>query len=286
MKVFTASGLEGSTLCYRKFLSAIDTYRADVGVLLGDLTGRKIVSVIKKSASSWEVPLDGKVHEIDSPAALAEVTAQIEDHGDYWLEQTPDEYEHLRSNPSLVELYFKSLVRERIQEWLTMADDRLSAAGPPVFIAPGSGDWRIIDELFEHGGRLLPCDDRIVDVDGYQLVTSSASGPTEWELAREMDDHDLHKKLLELCSGVDDPDFAIFNLQADSKAAQRIVKRFQPVVRVRGSLVGNGGGVSKQGRTLELSPRSAMVEDAAPALYGVLLKLENGEVQDYLFTEA
>jgi Icc-related predicted phosphoesterase len=285
MRVFTASGLEGSTLCFRKFLGAIDTYQADVGVLLGDLTGRKIVSVIKKG-SSWEVPLDGKVHEIDSPAALAEVTAQIEDHGDYWLEQTPDEYEHLRSNPSLVELYFKSLVRERIQEWLALADDRLSADGPPVFIAPGSGDWRIIDELFEHGGRLLPCDDRIVDVDGYQLVTSSSSGPTEWELAREMDDHDLHKKLLELCSGIDDPDFAIFNLQADSKAAQRIVKRFQPVVRVRGSLTGNGGGVSKAGRTLELSPRSAMVEDAAPALFGVLLKLENGEVQDYLFTEA
>jgi Icc-related predicted phosphoesterase len=286
MKVFTASAIEGSTLCFRKFLSAIDTYQADVGVLLGDLTGRKVVSVIKKGPSSWEVPLDGKVHEIDSPAALAEVTAQIEDHGDYWLEQTADEYEHLRSNPPLVELYFKSLVRERIQEWLALADDRLSAGGPPVFIAPGSGDWRIIDELFEHGGRLLPCDDRIVDVDGYQLVTSSSSGPTEWELAREMDDHDLHKKLLELCSGVDDPDFAIFNLQADSKAAQRIVKRFQPVVRVRGSLTGNGGGVSKAGRTLELSPRSAMVEDAAPALYGVLLKLENGEVQDYLFTEA
>jgi hypothetical protein len=30
----------------------------------------------------------------------------------------------------------------------------------------------------------------------------------------------------------------------------------------------------------------AMVEDAAPVLYGVLVKLENGEVQDYVFTEA
>lgn len=286
MRVFTASGVEGSTLCFRKFLKSLETYHADVGVLLGDLTGRKVESVIRTGPSSWEIPMDGKVHQADSLAALAEMTTRIEQHGDYWLEQTAEEHEHLRSNPSLVELYFKSLVRERIQEWLALADDRLSAGGPPVFVAPGSGDWRIIDELFEHGGRLQPCDDRIVNVDGYQLVTSSSSGPTEWELAREMDDHALHKKLLELCSGVEDPDFAIFNLQADSKAAQRIVKRFQPVVRFRGALQGNGGGASKQGRTLELSPRMAMVEDAAPVLYGVLVKLENGEVQDYVFTEA
>lgn len=286
MKVFTASGIEGSTACFCRFLSAIDAYHADVGVLLGDLTGRKVVSVIRKGDSTWEVPLDGKVHEVDSMAALAELTAQIASYGDYWLVQTPDEDEHLRSNPVLVELLFKSLVRDRIQEWLTLADERLSAGGPPVFVAPGSGDWRIIDELFEHGGRLLPCDDRIVDVNGYQLVTSSSSGPTEWELVREMDDHQLHQKLLDLCSGIGDPDFAIFNLQAESKAVQRIVKRFQPVVRFRGSMQGNGGGVSKQGRTLELSPRTAMVEDAAPTLYGMLVQLENGEVQDYVFTEA
>ncbi|NLE22982.1 MAG: hypothetical protein GX624_09415 [Actinobacteria bacterium] len=286
MKVFTASGIEGSTACFRRFLKAVSTYQADVGVLMGDLTGRKVVSVIKKGPSTWEVPLDGKVHEVDSSAALTELTQHVADRGDYWLEQTPEEYEHLRSNPSVVELYFKSLVRERIEEWLTMADEQLSAEGPPVFVAPGCGDWPIIDELLERGGRLLPCDDRIVEVDGYQLVTSSSSGPTEWELVREMDDHQLHQKLLELCSGIGDPDFAIFNLQSDSKAVQRIVKRFQPVVRFRGSMQGNGGGVSRQGRTLELSPRAPMVEDAAPTLYGVLVQIERGEVKDYVFTEA
>jgi Icc-related predicted phosphoesterase len=286
MKVFTASGLEGSTTCFRRFLSAVQTYQADVGLLLGDLTGRKVVSVIKKGPSAWEVPLDGKVHEVDSAAALAQLTRHIVDQGDYWLEQTPEEYEHLRSNPALVELYFKSLVRERIQDWLTLADEKLGAGGPPVFVAPGSGDWRIIDELFEHGGSLLPCDDRIVEVDGYQILTSSSSGPTEWELVREMDDRQLHEKLLALCSSIGDPDFAIFNLQAASKAAQRIVKRFQPVVRFGGVTPGNGGGASKQGRTLELSPRSSMVEDAPPTLYGVLVQLEGGEVKDHIFTEA
>ncbi len=286
MKVFTASGIEGSTPCFRRFLSAVRSYGADVGVLLGDLTGRKVVSAIRMGPSTWTVPLDGKVHEVDSPTALAELTGHISDHGDYWLEQTPEEYEHLRSNQALVELYFKSLVRQRIEEWLTLADEKLGADGPPVFVAPGCGDWRIIDELFEHGGRLLPCDDRVVQIDGYQMVTSSSSGPTEWELVREMDDRRLYTKLLELCSGVGDPDFAILNLQAESRATQRIVKRFQPLVRFRGSAQGGNGGASKQGRTLELSPRSPMVEDAAPTLHGVLVQLEGGAVKDYVFTEA
>jgi hypothetical protein len=186
----------------------------------------------------------------------------------------------------LVELYFKSLVRERVEEWLTLADEHLGAGGPPIFVAPGCGDWTVIDDVLEHGGRLSPCDDRIVDIDGYQLVTSSSSGPTEWELVREMDDHRLHGKLLDLFSGIGDPDYAIVNLQADSRAAQRIIKRFQPIVRMMGTTQGSPGGASKRGRTLELSPRSRLVEDADPTLYGVLVLLENGEVKDYIFTEA
>lgn len=286
MMIFVASGLEGSTLCFRKFLKAIDSYGADAAVLLGDLTGRKVVSVTKKGPSSWEVPIDGKVHAIDSSTALAEVTASLADHGDYWIEQTPEEFEHTRNNPTLVDIYFKSLVRDRLEEWLTLADECLGNGGPPVFVAPGCGDWEVIDDLFEHGGRMAPCDDRIVEVDGYQLVTSSSSGPTEWDLAREMDDRELHKKLLDLCSGISDPDFAIFNLQADSRAAQRIVKRFQPLVRTMNTTQGGSGGASKRGRTIELSPRSALVEDAAPTLFGILMSLENGEVKDYIFTEA
>lgn len=286
MRMFTASGLEGSTLCFRKFLAAIDTYHADVGVLLGDLTGREIVSVVKKGESNWEVPIDGKVHELDSRAALGEVIASIEDRGDYWIEQSSEEFENTRGNPMLVDILFKSLIRERIEQWLTLADERLASDGRQVFIAPGCGDWTIIDGLLEKGGSIVPCDNRVVDVDGYQMVTSSSSGPTDWELVREIDDRELHKYLLDLCSGIGDPEMAIFNLQADSRAAQRIIKRFQPLVRFLGTVQGGSGGARKTGRTVELSPRSRVVEDAAAALHGVLAMFEGGEVKDYVFTEA
>ena len=55
------------------------------------------------------------------------------------IEQTPEEYEHTRANPMLVDLYFKSLVRARVEEWLTLADERLGSGGPPILVAPGCG---------------------------------------------------------------------------------------------------------------------------------------------------
>ena len=99
-------------------------------------------------------------------------------------------------------------------------------------------------------------------------------------------DRQLHHDLLELCSGLEDTDYAIFCMQGDSRAVERITKRFQPAVRFMGTVQGGQGGARKQGRTLVVSPRSMLVEDADPTLYGVLVVLEGSQVKDYIFTEA
>jgi Icc-related predicted phosphoesterase len=285
MKLFTVAAIEGSTGCFRKFLKAVGMYKADAAVLLGDLTGRQVVSVIQRGHSLWEAPVDGRIHRVESRAELAEVTTFIANRGDYWLEQTPEEYERLVANPAMVDLYFKSLARQRLEEWLQLADEWLNESGPPVFIAPGSGDSPIIDALFESGSKLLPCDDRIVQVGGYELVTSSASGRSEWELVREMDDRALYNKLLNLCSRIGDPDFAVLNLQADGKVVKRILKRFQPLVCFTRANQGTSGGVSSEGKTLWLTPRTMVKDEAQPALSGILLELRDGVVHDHFFTE-
>ena len=285
MRIFFVAGLEGSTVCFRKFLTALDRYEADVGILLGDLTGRKVVSLIQTGPESWDVSLEGKTQRISSPAAYAQITAEMENRGDYWVEQTREEFERTVASPLMVDLLFKSLVRERVEEWLALADSRLRDDGPRVFVAPGCGDWTIIDDLFEGHHKMVPCDNRVVGVDGYEMVTCSASGPTDWDLAREIDDRQLHDRLLGLCAKVGNPDYAIFNLQADSRAAQKIVKRFQPTLRLLGAAQGVAGGARKRGRTLELSPRSEAIEDVTRSLHGVLAVLEQGVVKDYVFTE-
>jgi uncharacterized protein len=285
MKVFFVAGLEGSTACFRKFLTALESYEADVGILLGDLTGRRVVSLIQKGPDRWDVPIDGKILTIDSSTAFADTTSAIEDRGDYWVEQTQDELDRTAASPLMIDLLFKSLARQRVERWLGLADARLRDDGPKVYVAPGCGDWAIIDDLFEGNHKMAPCDNRIVHLNGHEMLTCSASGPTDWDLAREIDERELHDRLLSLCSGLGDPDYAIFNLQADSRAAQKIVKRYQPMLRLLGAVQGNTGGARKRGRTIELSPRAELIEDATRSLHGVLAMLEGGEVKDYVFTD-
>jgi Icc-related predicted phosphoesterase len=284
MKAFFAAGLEGSTLCFREFLATIEANELDIGVLSGDLTGRRVVSLIQSAPGSWEVPSDGKTVTVDTPEAFAAVAASFEDRGYYWIEQTREEFERTRSNPLMADLLFKSLARARLQEWLELADSRLGAGEARVFVAPGCGDSPIIDDLLEGSHAMAPCDNRIVAIDGYELVSCSAGGATDFELAREVGERRLHGRLQDLCSGVTNPSCAIFNFQADSRAAQKIVKRYQPALRLLGASHGAAGGARKRGRTLELSPRGELIEDTPRALAGVIVVLEAGKVVDYVFS--
>ena len=43
MKIFFVTDIHGSNMCYRKFLNALKIYKADVGILLGDLTGKMLI---------------------------------------------------------------------------------------------------------------------------------------------------------------------------------------------------------------------------------------------------
>ena len=59
----------------------------------------------------------------------------MENRGDYWVEQTREEFERTLASPLLVDLLFKSLVRERVEEWLALADSGLRDDGPRVFVS-------------------------------------------------------------------------------------------------------------------------------------------------------
>ena len=43
LKIFFVTDVHGSNLCYRKFLNALKAYNVDVGILLGDLTGKVLI---------------------------------------------------------------------------------------------------------------------------------------------------------------------------------------------------------------------------------------------------
>ncbi len=48
MKIFFVSDIHASNHCYRKFLNALKIYKVDVGILLGDLTGKLLIPLVEK----------------------------------------------------------------------------------------------------------------------------------------------------------------------------------------------------------------------------------------------
>jgi hypothetical protein len=307
IKLFFVTDIHGSNLCYRKFLNALPIYGADVAVMLGDLTGKVLVPMVEKSSSTWECTLMGQHVDIETQDELAKVKKTVENSGYYWVHQTRDEFEATRADPAKIDTLFKRLVLERVQEWLDLADERLEGKPYQMYMCPGNDDWFVIDDMIDAARLIHPCDRRVVEFEGHEMVTSSASNPTPWDTPREMAEADLEVHLQGLCELVKDYETAIFNfhvpphgysldlcpklddtltmsaeekIHAGSLGAKHMVEKYQPLLGLFGH-IHESRGAQKAGRTLLINPGSEYSEGI---LKGVIIMLDKKKIKDYVFT--
>ena len=59
LRIFFATDLHGSDVCFRKFLAAAKVYEPDVLMLGGDFAGKGLVPVLRRG-ESWSARLDGE----------------------------------------------------------------------------------------------------------------------------------------------------------------------------------------------------------------------------------
>jgi Icc-related predicted phosphoesterase len=307
IKLFFVTDIHGSNVCYRKFLNALPIYEADIAVLLGDLTGKVLVPLVERSASSWECTLMGQHVDIETGEQLGKIKKTIESAGYYWTHLTRDEFEATRSDPAKIDALFKRLVLERVQEWLDLADERLAGKPFQMFMSPGNDDWPVIDEMIDAAKLVHPCDGRNVDLDGHEMITCSWSNPTPWQTPRELPEEELEAKLEELCRTVKNNETAIYNfhvppygysldlcpklskdltmsaeekIHAGSLGAKHMVEKYQPLLGLFGH-IHESRGAQKAGRTLLINPGSEYSEGI---LKGVVIMLDKKKIKDYVFT--
>src|SRR6266436_60705 len=76
LRIFFATDVHGSDVCFRKFLAAAKVYEADVLLLGGDFAGKGLVPVLRNGDGSLQAELDR--HEVTVPAdGWAQLTADI-----------------------------------------------------------------------------------------------------------------------------------------------------------------------------------------------------------------
>lgn len=307
IKIFFVTDIHGSNHCYRKFLNALKVYDVDVGILLGDLTGKVLVPLIEKPGGGWETTLMGSHTECATPDELDKLKKTIEMMGYYWIEQTPEEFTTFKSDPKKVDTLFKELMLKRLKEWIALADERLSDSKFKVYMAPGNDDHFEVDEVIEDSTVIVNCNNKNVSVGDHEMVTFSWANPTPWNTPREKTDEELEPMLEELIASVHDKGNAIFNFHAPpygfaldlapkldenlvqaadnkihvgSQAVAKMIMKYQPLLGLHGH-IHESRGAQKIKRTLIVNPGSEYSEGI---LKGAVIILDKNKVKDYIFT--
>jgi hypothetical protein len=307
IKIFFVTDIHGSNRCFRKYLNALKVYNVDVGILLGDLTGKVLVPLVEKAGGGWETTLMGTHREINSPEELTELKSIIESLGYYWVHQTPEEFCAYKEDPALVDTLFKQLMMERLCEWIDLADERLKDTGYKVYMAPGNDDHFEVDQIISDSTAIVNCNNRNVNVGDHEMITFAWANPTPWNTPREKPDEELEPMLEELIALVKDKSNSIFNfhvppygfaldlapeltkdliqaadrkIHVGSHAVAKMIDKYQPLIGLHGH-IHESRGAQKIKRTLIINPGSEYSEGI---LKGAMIVLEKGKVKDYVFT--
>jgi len=307
IRIFFVTDIHGSNLCFRKYLNALKVYNVDVGILLGDLTGKVLIPLVEKAGGGWHTTLMGHLTEVDTEEELDKLKKTIEMMGYYWVHQTPEEFQCYKSEPTEVDRLFKELMIQRLREWIALADERLGGTSYKVFMAPGNDDHFEVDHIIEDSASIVNCNNKKVMVGEHEMITFSWANPTPWNTPREKPDEELEPMLEALIALVEDKSNAIFNfhvppfgyaldlapeltkdlvqaadrkIHVGSHAVSKMIEKHQPLIGLHGH-IHESRGAQKVKRTLIVNPGSEYSEGI---LKGALIVLEKGKVKDYIFT--
>jgi Icc-related predicted phosphoesterase len=308
VRIFFATDIHGSDVCWRKFLNAGAFHKADVLVMGGDMTGKAMVPIVA-NGSTWELTLQEQRHVLSSEDEVRAMEKRISDRGYYPVRLTRDEVEAWAGDPEAVDRRFRQEMLRSVERWLALADKRLAGTGIRCIVSPANDDIFEIDPLIEAASLVDLGESNAIALDGFTLVSTGWANPTPWNTFRELPEDELRARIDGLVAEVADPSRAIFNfhappygsnldsapkLDADmnyvsggqalvpvgSRAVRDSIAAYGPVLSLHGH-IHEGRGAVKIGRTLAVNPGSSY-EDGVLQAAIVDLDSKKGEVKRYL----
>jgi uncharacterized protein len=297
MKIFFATDIHGSEICWRKFLNAAAFYKADMVVLGGDVTG-KIMVPITAYPGYWEVTIRGELIRLETRQELLGAEQRIRDRGSYPAVVTPEELRALDSEQAIDQRFSAEMTRS-LDRWLDMADGKLRGGQIPCILNGGNDDFFEIDPILESSPCVTFAEGKVIDLDGFYMVSMGYTNPTPWNTFREAPEEDLTAKIDAIASKVPDMGRTIFNFHAPpygtgldeapaldenlrpthggavmkpvgSTAVRDAITRYQPPLSVHGH-IHESRGVAKMGRTLAINPGSSYSDGV---LQGAMIELD------------
>jgi Icc-related predicted phosphoesterase len=149
-KVFFATDIHGSEICWKKFISAGKFYEADILILGGDISGKAVVPIIKNTNGTFKSILLEQETIMHSEEDVLEMEKRVRSRGYYPYRTNPDEMDELRADPAKIHELFLSLVLKTATQWLSYAEEKLAGSGIRCYVSPGNDDmFEFIDPIRE-----------------------------------------------------------------------------------------------------------------------------------------
>ena len=309
LRIFFATDIHGSEVCFRKFLAAAKVYEADAIILGGDYAGKALVPVLRVDGAlvAQAGGKDVTVPEDDWERLEADLTKR----GFYPVRMSPEQLGQLESDPAALDALFKEQIKTQLQRWCDLAAERLD---PRVrcIVTPGNDDPAEADAVLVASERVECPEFELCELGPLTMISVGVVPHTPWDTERECSEEDLAAKISEQVDQVPAGRPMLLNLHCPpyasslddapeldatlkpvirggrpsivpvgSHAVRDAIRRYQPPVGLHGH-IHESRGVQKIGRTLCINPGS---DYSSGVLKGAVVDIAaDGTCLDFLLT--
>lgn len=310
MKLFFATDVHGSDICWKKFISAGKFYEASVLILGGDMTGKAIVPIIAQGNDKFKVTLLEQESILDGKEEVDKMVLTIQNRGYYPYITNSEEVSEISSTPGKSDELFLVQVLKTLERWMDYADQKLEGTGIRCYVCPGNDDVFEIDPVISASKSVRSVEGEVIELDEHhEMISSGWSNPTPWHTHREEPEEALLSRIEAVISKAKNPSNAVFNLHpppygsgldeapeltkdlrltyagrslvpVGSKSVLAVLDKYQPLLGLHGH-IHEGKGTRKYKKTLCINPGS-MYEQGM--LHGAIVELKPQKVGNYVLT--
>jgi Icc-related predicted phosphoesterase len=294
VRVLYSSDVHGSEHVWLKFLKAINEYGADIALMNGDLTGKKIIPIARMKDGTWTTPpgVLGKEWKLNSLDEVENLAQRIRYAGMYPFTTSYDEVMEIARDPKRQDKLFEKMMIESIERWMKLVTEKVDLSKVRVIVNPGNDDIFAVDPVIkkyekETGGRIIYPLDKVVWLDEeHPMISCEWTNPTPWDTPREETEDKLKKRLEEKFKNVKDHKNLVCNfhcppfdsgldmapkldkdlkpiligghpimIPVGSTAIREVIEKHQPLLGLHSHIHESPGEVSI-GRTLCINPGS------------------------------
>jgi Icc-related predicted phosphoesterase len=287
LRLYYASDIHGTEVLWKKFLNASKAYKAKVLVMGGDITGKMVIPIVEGQDGVWTAQLFGRKERAQAAAEIEKLERRIRGNGMYPYRTTAKEVAKISAlSEQEQERWFEGVMLDSFRNWLELADERLEGTDIRCFVMPGNDDPESLEGVIGGAKRVESCDEKVVQFDGYSMLSLGYSNRTPWNSPRELDEDTLHNRIVALAEQIDDQAQAVWNIHVPphdsrldtaaeldedfnpvligkqphmipvgSSAVREAIERYQPLVALHGH-IHESPGAARIGRTLCVNPGS------------------------------